>query len=89
MTANPDFLLIEDPEVDRDERIRTAMRYYQVNQHVATVMIDTGYSKGTANRIINDRRRNEGRDRERAALADIAASEQSAGKSGRKAAATA
>lgn len=83
MANDTDFLLIEDPAADRDERIRTAMRYYQVNQAVATVMIDTGYSKGTANRIINDRRRNEGRAREREALA----AEEKAGKSGRKAAA--
>lgn len=87
MSNRDEFLLMEDPEADRDERIRVAMRYHSVNQQVAEIMIDTGYSKGTANRILADRRRAEGRARERAALAEQAAAEAKEGKSGRKAAA--
>ncbi len=74
MAANDEFLLIEDPTADRDERIRTAVRYYQVNTAVAAVMVDTGYSKGTANRIVADRRRAESR----AAMAKQAKKEKSA-----------
>jgi endonuclease YncB( thermonuclease family) len=87
--SKDDFLLIEDPEADREDRIVTACRYYQVGRQVAEIMIDTGYSKGTANRILADRRRKESRDRERAALAEIAAAEEKSAKSGRKAAAAA
>jgi hypothetical protein len=83
MANRDEFLLMEDPEADRDERIGICMRYHSVNRQVAEIMIDTGYSKGTANRILADRRRAENRAREREALA----AENGAGKSGRKAAA--
>lgn len=62
-----DYLLGEDLEADREERIRAKMRYYNVNQQVAEVMVETGYGKGTANRIINDRRRAAQRAKEREA----------------------
>lgn len=68
-----DYLLAEDLEADKEERIAAAMRYYKVNKQVAAIMVETGYSKGTANRIINDKRRNEQRAKEREALAAMEA----------------
>lgn len=71
---------IEDEEVrlkaaERAEAIETAMRVSGVPKNVATIMVDRGYSKGTAYRIINDDFKRQTREREAA----HAAAQQKAG----------
>jgi hypothetical protein len=39
----------------RKERVGNIMREHQVPRPIAEIIADTGYSKGTANRIYNDR----------------------------------
>jgi hypothetical protein len=59
----------EDRELlnaQREALISKTMTERQVGRSVAILMVDTGYSKGTCNRIIGDRLRAENRKREAA-----------------------
>lgn len=56
-------------EAQREALIQKTMTERQVGRQCATLMIETGYSKGTCNRIIGDRLRAENRKREAAAAA--------------------
>jgi hypothetical protein len=50
----------------RDAQIEAMMRVKQVPRAVAVVMVDKGYSKGTAHRIVNDEFKRATRAREEA-----------------------
>lgn len=51
---------------ERDEKIALIVREHQVPKPIAIIMADTGYSKGTANRIYNDAAKRERAKREAA-----------------------
>jgi hypothetical protein len=53
----------------RKERVGNIMREHQVPRPIAEIIADTGYSKGTANRIYNDRCKRERQAREAAQAA--------------------
>ena len=57
---------------ERDAKIDAYVRIYQVPTAVAMIMVDTGYSKGTAFRIFNDDFKKKTREREAAHVAQQA-----------------
>lgn len=60
--------------VERLRKIELIAREHQVPKAIATIMADTGYSKGTANRIYNDTQKRERQAREAAQAAKQAKS---------------
>lgn len=65
---------VDELALAREEKIALIIKEHQVPKAIAIIMCDTGYSKGTANRIFNDRCKRERIAREAAASAQQAKS---------------
>lgn len=63
----PGSIPASEAEDERSRTIELIMRERLVPQNVAEIMVDHGYSKGTAHRIINDAFKRKTAERERAA----------------------
>lgn len=50
---------LAEMQIEREEKIALTIRERQVPRPIAIIMVDTGYSKGTANRIYADNQKRE------------------------------